>query len=232
MPLSVVLLAGDHSSALLNDALVALDAQSDTDFELIVVASSSLESDIERVERLLAAFSSGLAARSRLVAAPLPQNEPHWRVEALRAGLATARGRYITILDATDIVFGHFVATFASMARTSPAAVLRARAITQPMRELTWPDGHAGFEPTGAAESASAPRFSILEHLSQGGTPPGSYALQSEYFNDLGPVSDEDSALLEAAVLGGVHESPGEVIVLMRHFGQERQRDQLTQLSH
>ena len=199
MPLSVVLLAGDHSSALLNDALVALDAQSDTDFELIVVASSSLESDIERVERLLAAFSSGLAARSRLVAAPL---------------------RYITILDATDIVFGHFVATFASMARTSPAAVLRARAITQPMRELTWPDGHAGFEPTGAAESASAPRFSILEHLSQGGTPPGSYALQREYFNDLGPVSDEDSVLLEAAVLGGVHESPGEVIVLMRRFDQ------------
>jgi hypothetical protein len=218
--LSVILLTIDISSTLLNDALVALDAQSDTDFELIVVASASLESDVEHVEGLLAAFSAGLCARSRLVTAPLPRNEPRWRVEALRAGLAQARGRYVSVLDATSIAFGHFVATFASMARTSPAAVLRARAITQPMRELTWPDGRAGFEPTGGAESASATRFSILGHLSQGGTPPGSYALQREYLNDLGPDCDEDTALLEAAVLGGVHESPGEVIVLIRRFDQ------------
>jgi hypothetical protein len=213
-----VLLALDISPTLLNDALVALDAQSDTKFELIVVASSSVESDVERIEGLLATFSSGLAARSRLVEAPSRRNEPRWRVDALRAGLATARGRYITVLDATNIAFGHFVATFASMAQTSPAAVLRARAIAQPMRELTWPDGRAGFEPTGAAVSASASRFSILEHLTSGGSPPGSYALQREYFDDLGLDGDEDEILVEAAVLGGVHEAPDEVIVLLRHF--------------
>jgi hypothetical protein len=218
--LSVVLVANDTSDTMLSDALLSLDAQSDTDFELIVVVSPSLGIDRDRVEELLREFSSGLAARSQVVVETSESLEQGTRTDALRAGLAQARGRYVTVLDATSVVFAHFVETFAHLSQASPAAVLRARAITQPLRALTWPDGSRGFEPTGGAAPASASRFSALEHLMSSVTasPSGSYALRCGYVDELGLHDDEVALLVEAAMLGGVHEAPNEVIVLLRHF--------------
>jgi hypothetical protein len=218
--LSVLLVANDTSDTMLNDALLSLDAQSDTDFELIVVVSASLGIDRDRVEELLGEFSSGLAARSHVVIETSESMAQRSRTDALRAGLAQARGCYVAVLDATSVVFAHFVETFAHMSQASPAGVLRARAIAQPLRTLTWPDGSRGFEPTGGAAPASASRFSALEHLlsSVTASPPGSYALRRGYVDELGLHDDEVTLLVEAAMLGGVHEAPDEVIVLLRHF--------------
>lgn len=219
--LSVILRAGEASDSALRDALVALDAQSVADFELIVVASSSLDADRVHLEELLAPFSSDLAGRSRVVAGLSSGPRPATRSDALRAGLAVARGRYISVLDATSVVFAHFVETFARLAHESPVAVLRARAISQPMHVLTWPDGREGFEPTSGATPASARHFSALEHLTSPSSPAGSFALSSGYFSDAAVDTDENEALVEAAILGGVHEAPDEVIVLLRRFDNE-----------
>lgn len=218
--LSVVLVANDTSDTMLSDALVSFDAQSDTDFELIVVVSTSLGIDGVRVEELLGEFSSGLAARSEVVVETSDSLGQGARTDALRAGLAQARGRYVTVLDATSVVFAHFVETFALLSQASPAAVLRARAVAQPLRALTWPDGSRGYEPTGGAALASASRFSALEHLMSSVTasPSGSYALRRDYVDELGLHDDEVTLLVEAAMLGGVHEAPDEVIVLLRHI--------------
>ncbi|HEY5304583.1 MAG TPA: glycosyltransferase family A protein, partial [Acidimicrobiales bacterium] len=219
--LSVTLLAGNASVTALNDALVALDAQSDSNFELIVVAPSSTQRDRLQVEELLARFSSDLARRSRVVAGLSQPPRPQTRADALRVGFAEARGRYITVLDGTSVVFAHFVETFTRLAHESPAAVLRARAISQPMHVLRWPDGREGFEPTSGATTASAPHFSALEHLLSPSSPAGSFALSNTYFREGRVDIDENEAIVEAAILGGVQEAPDEVIVLLRHFDNE-----------
>ncbi|HUY05661.1 MAG TPA: glycosyltransferase family A protein [Acidimicrobiales bacterium] len=219
--LSVLLIPGEASEAELIDVLIALDAQSVTDFELIVVAPESSEDSPTRFEELLAPFSSGLSARSRVVPGPSLAPLSGYRTDAIRAGSAVSRGRYITVLDGRSVVFGHFVEVFARLATEHPAAVLRARAIAQPMRQLAWPGGRTGFEPTAGAMPASTAHFSLLEHLVSPGSPPGSYALERSYVDGFESGCEEDEMLAEAAMLGGVHETPGEVTLLLRRFGEE-----------
>ncbi len=230
--LSVVLVASDISDVMLDDALLALDAQSDTDFELIVVASSH-DVTRNRVEEILQVYSSGLAHRSSIVTPTSVREQFSSRRELLRAGCAAARGRYVVVLDASSVVFAHFVETFHRLAHESPAAALRARALRQPVRHLTWPDGHLGFEPTGGAVPASAAHFSALEHLagSTQASPAGSYALRRDYVEELG-LDDEATMLVEAALLGGVREAPDEVVVLLRHFDHSLNPYTSTLLTH
>ncbi len=217
--LSVVLVADDESDVVLGDALLALDAQSATDFELLVVVTPSLGVDTDRVAQILRPFSSGLASRSRIVSLTSQDQDQWTRTAILRAGLAQARGRYVTFLDASSVVFAHFVETFLHLAQDSSAAVLRARALAQPQRKQHWPDGHFGFEPSGGAAPASARSFSALGHLagSPDSSPPGSYALRRDFVEELG-LDDEVTSLVEAALLGGVREEPDEVVVLVRRI--------------
>ena len=230
--LSVILLAHDADPRLVRDALVALDAQSDEGFELLVTAPS-LPSAHSATEEELRQFRRGRGDRARVVPVPdpAPQREPSdvpveslARRLALREAGSQATGRYVSVLDASSVVFAHYAATLLGLARRSSAAVLRARALAQPMRHLEWrgtvPATADGYEPVGGARRASAERLNVLEHLLEHSTPPGSYALAREHFAAVGPELDEDEALAEAALLGGVAEE-GEVIVLLRRFEPE-----------
>ena len=211
--LSVILVVDDVPEVMWRDALLALDAQGDPDFELLVVSSSPTTSD-SRILEVLSEFSSDLAGRSRV--ASTTDATPRG---ALRAGFAAARGRYVTGLDASSVTFAHFVETFHRLAQESPAALLRARALAQPLRPLRWPDESPGFEPTAGAAPASAPRFSFVEHLagSPDPSPLGSYALRRDYVELLGPDEGETMPVA-AALLGGVGEASDEVVVLLRPF--------------
>jgi hypothetical protein len=217
--LSIVLVALDVSPRMLNDALVGLDAQGDTDFEVIVVSDGAI--DTSSISASLRRFSAGLNSRTRLVETTGVAGGVEGaisRPDAARAGASIARGRYLSIVGAADVVFGHYVATFSRLARRRPAGVLRARAITQPLRRVSWRDGEVGFEPASGASPASSSHFSVHEHLLAPATPPGSYALRREYLADLANGLDEDDALVEAAILAGVLEAPDDVIVLLRSF--------------
>jgi hypothetical protein len=64
-----------------------------------------------------------------------------------------------------------------------------------------------------------------LEHLGHSGStdfhgsPPGSYALRRRDVDLLGLHDDDNQLLLEAAILGGVHDAPDDdVVVLLHHF--------------
>ncbi len=216
--LSIVLLSAHDSTRILNDALVALDAQSDDDFEVIVVTAATHAPGLAKIEALLRRFSAGLASRTRIVVAPDAPSDVTPRLNAARIGAALARGRYVSFLSSTDLVFGHYVATFSHLARTSPTGVLRARAARQPLRLVAWRDGEPGYEPAAGAAAASSTHFSVLDHLVAPATPPGSYALRRDFVADLGSGLDEDGALVEAALLVGVHEASDDVVALLRTF--------------
>jgi hypothetical protein len=221
----MLLIAGDTSTAELIDVLVALDAQSVTDFELIIVPPSALPHDRQRLEELLVQFSSGLNARSLVLPTPLQQSSLSSGAAAIDAAIAAARGRYLSILDGRTVVFAHYVEIFERLSTQHRGEVLRVRAVAQSMRKTTWPGGRIGFEPVTGATPASSPHFDLLGHLVESGTPRGSYALPRSYFDDLNtayqdalPGCEEDEVLLEAALHCGVHQAPDEVTVLVRKF--------------
>lgn len=212
--LSVVLLVGDTPLELFNDALVALNAQSDTNFELLVVSPRSSSHRSGQLAECLATFSE-LITRARIIESVATAPTASARSEDVLMGLKEAHGRYVTFLEASSVVFGHFVSTFSQLATNSSAALLRARAVHQPLRHVTWPDGSPGFEPTAGAVAASTRNFRALDHLTRNETPTGSYSLLREFFVGDANV-DEDQMILEAAVLGGVAEANDDVVVLLR----------------
>ena len=230
--LSVIMTVLTATPDQVRDALVALDAQSTEDFELVIVTASPSSDITAKVHELLTPFASGLARRSRVVEGPsLPTTtnvaSASTRDAALEAAFAVATGRYVTILDATSLVFGHFVETFMGLATSSPAAVVRARALTQSFRAVTWPSGALGYEPTNGATRASAPNFSVLEHLwhlehlgvtGALGSPQGSYVILRRYVEVLGIPGGVQQLLAEAAILGGVCDASDDVVVLLRDF--------------
>ncbi len=218
--LSILLLTDDVIETMVRDVLVSLDAQSVTDFEVIVVADGAAHRG-DRLTGLVAEFSSDLALRTRVISVERDAvSATH--DDAVSTGVAIARGRYVAVLDATSILFAHYVATLRDLA-TSGSAVVRARAVAQPLRTLHWPDGDTGYEPVEGAAPASTAHFSAREHLdpSAAGSPRGSYALRRDVVEFLGAEQDEAALLVEAAVWGDVSESSDEVILLVRRFDHD-----------
>ncbi len=205
--LSVVLLAGAGGPP--SDLLLCLDAQRSRDFEVVCCAPRGAHGAFADA---LAALSPDLGARTVVVDAPAD------RGRGLAAAIAAATGRHLTVLDGRSLVYPHFVETFARLGAEHPEAVLRALALAQPVV----PEGGA-WRVTGPAAPTGRARFLLAEHLFETASPPGSYALPRSAFADLGfsvdaavPGAEEESLLLEVAMLCGVHEAPGEVVTLRR----------------
>lgn len=230
--LSVLLLDGGDDERLA-DALTALDAQElpggeleggPASLEILCCTTEPTPARRRALEALVAPFTSRIAHRFRVVAAPPgPAGEDLGRAGLLDAGCSAALGRYVTVLDDGDLPFAHWLATFARLAEERPGAVLRSLALSQPRRALSWPGGRPGHEPAAMAEVASRPHFDLVDHLRHGGSPPGSYALPRSYLCELGgrfaggtPGLEEDELLARAAMACGVHEDPATAILLCR----------------
>lgn len=220
--LSVLLLAGaagDDRDDGLEDVLLSIEAQRSTDFELIVLAGGGEDPSSRAVAERLATLSPELASRTRLVPAPTQ------RGLALEAGADQARGRYLAVLDRRSVLFPHYVESFARLATERPGAVLRCLAAAQALRRAPDEDGGRRFEAAGPPVLASRRRFLLDEHVFEPLSPPGSYALACSCFTDLGLSfagavrgAEEEELLIEATMLCGVHESPGEVGLVRRRL--------------
>ena len=216
--LSVLIVTAAGREALLADALVALDAQTRQDFEVVVLVLDALGSEVRAAERLVAEFGESLAGRTQ-VAGVRGSSRP----QALSLGVARARGRYVTVLDDEVVPFAHLVESYASLAAGAAGQVLRILPAEQAARPIPWPEGHEGFV---AAEGACTPwpeRFDLLAELCDEHSPPESYALPRSCFVDLGIAHDEAlgaaaewDVLVQAALCCGLAAGGGEPATLRR----------------
>ena len=219
--LAALVLTSPGREPLLEDVLVALDAQDCDDFEVVLLVAGALGAEMRAVERLVATFSGGLAARTTVVA-----TRDLSRAAALDLGVRRARGRYVTVLDDEVVQFAHHVAVLAGLAERAPGTVLRSVQADQPARPVGWPcDGPEGFAAVGGARPATPGEFDLLDHLGDDLSPPGCYALPRSCFVDLGlsyagavAGAEEWEVLLHAAMLCGVT-SDATAITTLRRVG-------------
>jgi len=125
-PFLTVITRTQGDRATLGDTLTCLAAQDDGDLEVRLMLNSDDAQRRRRVEGLLASFDREFAARVHLHIVPTPH-----RVRPLNDGLAAAAGRYVTVLDDDDLVFGDWAAQFERAAAANHGCVLRCRAVDQ-----------------------------------------------------------------------------------------------------
>lgn len=189
----------------LEEVILALTAQEDTDFELIVVGHKLEYDNQKAIERVLEDAVEWMRNRIRFVLV-----DEGNRTRPLNVGFEEARGQYVVILDDDDLPLAHWTATFRKIAKNNPGAVLRSVAAKQTVTSAKRGKANTGIKAIGGFEPYP-PHFDLFTHLSYNETPPISFAVPRSLFQDLGIRFDETLTttedwdfLIRSALLVGV----------------------------
>jgi glycosyltransferase involved in cell wall biosynthesis len=177
--------------ATLVDTLTSLAAQDDDDVEVRLIVNSGDDEVRQRVERTVASFDASFRDRVHVHTVA----EAH-RVRPLNVGLDSAAGRYVSVLDDDDIVFGGWVAQFRECAEHHDGMVLRCRAVDQFVDAFEADDGVHAVASSGFIASYKA-GFDLAAHLVGGQSPQGSVAFPVDEVRRLGLRFDESMVVCE-----------------------------------
>ena len=169
----------------LKEALLSLEAQSDGDFEVIVILHRAQKADRQGTQALLEALSPEM--KRRLTWRAL---ETGTRSSPLNLALSLARGEYVAMLDDDDIVFENWVENFHRGAQKHPGAVIRSYGMTQywnanPVGDALWLEAAEAPEPTYCAP------FDLQKQLTDNYTPISCMAVPRACYSEQGIAFDE-----------------------------------------
>ena len=203
--LSILTRTQGRRLATLADALLCLAAQTDQDFELLVLAHEVAPEALADVRRLVADLSESFAAKVRVL-----DVRGGGRSRPLNVGVAAARGRYVAVLDDDDLVLAHWVEEFHRYAEEFPGRIVRA-VVSEQQVEFERQRGVDGWAAVSRIRCPWPAAFNLLDHFVDNATPLCGLAFPASLFRDLGtrfdeslPVLEDWDLLLRAAPLCGV----------------------------
>ena len=138
--LSVLIRTDGTRPSMLAEALTCLAAQSFEDLEVIVLVHGGDPGALESSGAVVNSFEEGFASRVRVEKVSGGQVGAGNEAEALNAGLALARGRYVAFLDDDDLVTADWAERFAEGAGRAPGKLVRSVCFAAP-RPPTRPRG-------------------------------------------------------------------------------------------
>ncbi|MGA1835573.1 methyltransferase domain-containing protein [Herbiconiux sp. 11R-BC] len=189
--LSVVVRTQGRRPAEIEETLLCLAGQTNTDFEVVVIAHNVDVATQIQIEGAIEGLPDWLRAASKLVLVDHGN-----RATLLNTGLDEARGRYVVALDDDDLVFAHWVESFATLEKKYPGRVLRSVCGRQESDRVAVRQG-AGTRAESAVSMIYAKEFSFIEHLSLNSSPFMSVALPRALSRDLGIRFDESLTTTE-----------------------------------
>ncbi|MDH2092511.1 glycosyltransferase family 2 protein [Rhizobium pusense] len=169
----------------LQEVFLCLSAQTYLDFEHLVIAHNADDDAIRHIKHLIDNQPSDFRNKIRF-----ERVEGGTRTTPLNIGFSIANGLYVVILDDDDIVFAHWLETFAGIAARKPGALLRAVALRQ---EFTWAtvNGKRAARAISGMYNDYGPDFDFIQHLETNLTPPVSIAFPRYLFAEHGLRFDE-----------------------------------------
>ena len=202
-PLATVVVRTQGRRSTLEEALTSLAAQTDDDFEVLLIVNSTDETTVERVDAVVAGFAPIFRDRvERIVSDATNRSVP------LNLALDRARGRYLTFLDDDDVVLAHWIETFRG-GLEFPGHIVRSVCYGQDFAHEPGMSAEQ-FEPVAPPVSFPA-TFDYIDHLVENGTPFCSIALPVDAlrvhnirFDERLDVSEDYDVLIRAAQLCGV----------------------------
>lgn len=216
--LTVVTRTQGQRLASLRETLLCLSAQSDQDFEVLVVGHClTLEQQL-RVERVIADQHASMRAKTRLV--KVDRGE---RAAPLNVAFSEASGRYVAMLDDDDLVFGHWVETFKTIHEQNPGKILRATTVSQKWDKIPSGGDELATRCKSGFKAEYPDHFDLFDHLIENRSPLHSLAFPRSAYCDLGFRFDESLTtaedwdfIIRTAPLTGVAESKNVTCVYRR----------------
>ncbi|MBQ6465341.1 MAG: glycosyltransferase family 2 protein [Oscillospiraceae bacterium] len=191
----------------LRDMLLSLAAQTDEDFELLLIGHRLDEPGREELLRCLEELPRSLRERIRFF-----ELAGGNRTAPLNLGFAHARGAWAAVLDDDDLVFEDWVERFHSAAGRAPGRILHAWVATQKWELL--PDGR-GLRSAAAPGAECCAPFHFARQLNVNLCPLLGLAFPTVWFREWGLIFDESLSttedwdyLMRLAPLAGVTDVP------------------------
>ncbi|QFP62250.1 methyltransferase domain-containing protein [Brucella anthropi] len=188
--LSIVMRTQGTRAHTMVEAFTALAAQTNRDFEVLVVGHKLSLDKQKVVERLIEDNPVWLREKIRFVRVEVGN-----RTHPLNVGFGLAEGEYISILDDDDVPFAHWIETFKSLADKASGRVLRAVAAKQSIVTVAV-NSLNGIRAVDTPECYPS-EFDLFDHLRENATPPVSVAFPRGVFENLNITFDENLTTTE-----------------------------------
>jgi 2-polyprenyl-3-methyl-5-hydroxy-6-metoxy-1,4-benzoquinol methylase len=170
----------------LRESMLCLSAQTDQDFEVLVVGHRL---DLDRqlgVERVIADQMEAMRSKTRLLKVDYGE-----RAAPLNAAFENARGQYVAMYDDDDLVFGHWVESFKKLASSNPGKLLRTTAVSQTWDKVSFHGNKLATRSKSGYRAEYPDEFDLFDHLVENRSPLHSLAFPRALFAELGFRFDE-----------------------------------------
>ena len=190
--------------------MLCLSAQTDADFEVLVLGIGLDGIEKTRALQIIDAQVPSLKARIRLIDCPTRTVS-----SALNLALDSVVADYVTVAEPGVLLRSCWTATFRALSEQSPGAVLRTAYQRQRRKKIAPPGSRDGlWVADGPAEMAGETSFDLMSHFAEDGTPSSAYVWPVSLAHDLNRRYDETLVesfawdfLVRAAVVCGVASS-------------------------
>lgn len=189
--LTIITRTQGNRPEMLREALLSLVAQSDEDFELIIVGHKVPDDREAQLQSIIAEQPPSLRNRIRYIT--LDHGN---RTAPINLGISHAHGAYVSILDDDDIVFDHYVEAFHKAAQDAYGTLLHAYVLSQPWKTLETPHGTALYS-AGAPRDFYCSNFHMVHQFEDNFCPLMGIAFPTVYFHKYGMIFDESCAVRE-----------------------------------
>ncbi|MFJ1269146.1 class I SAM-dependent methyltransferase [Legionella lytica] len=193
--LSIIIRTQGLRCSTLRDAILCLSAQSNQDFEIVLVGHKlSLPQQI-KIEQIISEQSEDMKNKIRF----LLINDAKGRAAPLNRAIKVAKGQYVSVLDDDDVVFSNWVENFQILARKDYGRVLRATCVEQDIQEVVKPSKNEDleFKTIGKIKNIYPSQFNLLDHLENNYSPFMSWSFPRSIFHDFHFEFDESLAVCE-----------------------------------
>lgn len=189
---SVVMRTQGRRPQALREALLCMMAQSDQDFEVLLIAHKPNEEQKQSIEQILDELDPEFRKKVRYFVLDMGK-----RSMPLNVGFAHARGEYIAILDDDDIVFEDWVEEYHKAARKAPGAVLHAFMFAQDWDGVQMASGDMGLRSISAPRALYCVPFDAVRQLQVNRCPTTGLAFPRVAFAEYGFHFDEELTTTE-----------------------------------